>query len=558
MDKYKYHGKSYEGFETLAEPVKKSFHYQIRILCAFMIFHFILYISSLVYFYDNYTIRTSFHWLFCKGVSVFFPYAPMLYIQPDGTELIVNAKEISTNQKLSTFANYYLWEMLYLFRNCGIIYLPYLIIIIWARKRSRKLSNKKFVSGANLISSKQFKRKVRKKKDKLNIPCGKVKMPLSSESKHCLMMGIDSARDIFVCQLIQHLKKNNQKCIVYDPLGNYLSRFYNPETDYIFNPIDTRTLGWTLINEIETEMDIDAITSCLLSDISNAAIKESVKSIYSGIFKACRFKKKDKNMDIYKLLSGDFKSISESMKGIDAAKEGYRHIKDHSSRHAMSVFPVITQYAKCFEYMKKNDGPFNIKKWLKQPGGSIFVSSNLNYHDKLTPVLTLFLDLLCQRLLSFSAKLDHSVYYIFNNFISLKKKNYLMRMLLASELKGGRVFLGCSDFDQIDDVYRQDGRHMIVSNCGNYIFFQITNPVSAKRCSEIIGETEFFESKKQLIGIDKELQKKREPLIFATDFINMDINKAVVRFSGYKPLITTFPNCSFKEKELPFIKKTDL
>jgi len=371
------------------------------------------------------------------------------------------------------------------------------------------------------------------------------------------MMGVESARELFVCQLIQHLKKNNQKIIVYDPSGTYLSKFYNPETDYIFNPIDKRTLGWSVINEIESSLDSDAIASCLLSDSSNAEMKANVKSVYSGIFSACIHNKKTRNTDIYDLLCSDFPSISQSLKDIDGAKKGYRHISDPSSRHAMSVFSVVSQYAKCFEYMSYNDGPFKIKQWLKQPGGSIFVSSELNSHDKLTPVLTLFLDLLCQRLLSLSEKLNHSIYYILNDFISLKRKNYLIRMLLASGTKGGKIFLGCKDFDQVDNVYTRDNRHMIVNNCGNYIFFRNPNPLSAKICSEIIGETEFFESGKTLTGTSQQLQKKREPLVFATDFMNMDTAKAVVRFSGYDPLITTFPQNSFIEKTSPFIRKKD-
>ena len=500
MDKYRFYGKSYEGFETLVEPVKKSFRLQVRIFWALLIFHSILFFASIMYFYDDYTIRTSFQWLICKGISDFFPYTPMSYMQPDGTRLIISAQELINHPQISSFARYYLYQMLYILGYCSIIYLTAPLFLIWVRKRSRQFSQQLYMSGANLISAKQYNAMVRKKKDKTDIPCGKIKIPVSSESKHCLMMGVESARELFVCQLIQHLKKNNQKIIVYDPSGTYLSKFYNPETDYIFNPIDKRTLGWSVINEIESSLDSDAIASCLLSDSSNAEMKANVKSVYSGIFSACIHNKKTRNTDIYDLLCSDFPSISQSLKDIDGAKKGYRHISDPSSRHAMSVFSVVSQYAKCFEYMSYNDGPFKIKQWLKQPGGSIFVSSELNSHDKLTPVLTLFLDLLCQRLLSLSEKLNHSIYYILNDFISLKRKNYLIRMLLASGTKGGKIFLGCKDFDQVDNVYTRDNRHMIVNNCGNYIFFRNPNPLSAKICSEIIGETEFFESGKTLTG----------------------------------------------------------
>jgi len=556
MEKYKFQGKSYEGFETLFDPVKKSFRLQVRLFSALLILQTSLFIFIIWYLYDDYTIRASVQWLLCKGISIFFPYTPMSFMEPDGTKTIIFAQDILNHKQLSAFAHYYLNQMLTIFEYCALIYLAYPFLLMWSRNRSRKLSHKKYLSGANLISSKQFKKMVRKAHDQTNIPCGSIKMPVASESKHTLIMGVaDSARSTYFCQLIHHLKKNNQKMIVYDPGGKYLSRFYNPSTDYIFNPIDKRTLGWSIINEIESDLDSDAITSCLLSDITSAEMKEIAKSVYSGIFSACLQTKKNKNTDIYNLLSGDFPSISQALMDIKEAKKGYRHISDPSSRHAMSVFSVVSQYAKCFEYMSYNDGSFRIKQWLKQPGGTVFVSSDLNSHDKLMPVLTLFLDLFFQRLLSLSENLSYPVYYILDEFISLKRKNYLQRMLLTSALKGGRVFLGCQDFDQIDILYTRDNRQMIVNNCGNHIFFRLTNPLSAKICSEIIGETEFIESGKTITGISPQMQKKREPLIFPTNIMNLNLRQALVRFAGYEPLMTTFSTNTFSEKSLPLVRK---
>jgi type IV secretory pathway TraG/TraD family ATPase VirD4 len=204
--------------------------------------------------------------------------------------------------------------------------------------------------------------------------------------------------------------------------------------------------------------------------------------------------------------------------------------------------------------MRFNDGQFRMRKWLNDPGGCIFISTDLKAHDKLMPVLTLFLDLLFQRLLS-SEKLNHPVYYILNDFISLKRANYLQRMLLASASKGGRVFLGCQDFDQIDKVYDRDDRYLIVNNCGNFVFFRITNPVSAKICSDIIGETEFVETGRTLTGASKQLQKKREPLLFPTDIMNMNPRFAIARFSGYDPVMTSFTKNKYPVKIQNLIRK---
>jgi len=539
MESYKNLKRSYEGFNTLVDPLQKSVRLHLRIISALLILHVGLFVGVLLLFYDPYTVRASFQWLLCQAICVFFPLTPMQYMEPDGTLIIRTAEEIYNSPQLFEFALYYLYDMRNTFLWCMAIYLLYPFFLIWTRRRGESLSNKLHVSGANLITDKQYRQQLRRNKDKTNIPCGKVKMPVSAEAKHCLMLGVgDSARKEFVGQLIGHLKKRNDKAIIYDPGGAFIDNYFDEQSDFIFNPVDSRTLGWTLTNEIDSKMDIDAITSCLLSDLNDS--KDAVKAVYAGVLSACLHKKKGLNTDIYDLLSGSFPSISNALEGIGSAQKGYRYISDPTSRHAVAIFSIVAQYAKCFEMMTYNDGPFAMKDWLFKPGGMIFVNTELNAHDKLMPVLTLFLDLMCQRLLSFKNNLDHPVFYIFNDFVSLKRKNYLLRMLMASGGKGGRVFLGCHDFDQIDAVYGRDTRQLMVNNCGNHLFFKIANPVSAKISSDLIGETEFFETGRTLTETSSSMSKKREPLVFATDLMNMPLNEAVVRFSGYDPLITQF------------------
>ncbi|ETR66821.1 MAG: hypothetical protein OMM_05468 [Candidatus Magnetoglobus multicellularis str. Araruama] len=444
MEKYKTLKRSYEGFDTLIDPVKKSIHLQVRVFVVLFIIHFMAFCCLTYLFFDAYTIRASIQWLLCKVLCEFFPLTPMSYMASDGNTIIFTAQQIYENPQMEQFAKYYLYQILIVYVFCCAIYTLYPFLLMWLRNRAQNLSNKQHVSGANLVTAKQYKKMLNKKKDQTNIPCGKVKMPVSSEPKHCLMLGVnDSARKIFIAQLIAHLKKNNEKAIIYDSGGTFSKQFYQQDTDFIFNPVDKNTLGWSLVNEIsekDAEMDMDAITSCLLAELRSDN-KEAVKSVFAGIFAACIHRKRMANTDIYQLVSSDFPSISNALKGIETAKKGYRHIAEPSDRYAKGIFASVTQYSKCFEFMTYNDGPFSMKQWLHQPGGIIFVTTDLNAHDKLSPVLTLFLDLICQRLLSLDQPLSHPAYYIFDDFVSLKKKIICSACYWLLDQKVGGFFL---------------------------------------------------------------------------------------------------------------------
>ncbi len=49
------------------------------------------------------------------------------------------------------------------------------------------------------------------------------------------------------------------KGIVYDNKGEYFAEFFDPEKDMLFNPLDQRSLGWNLFNELCSYPDLTGL-----------------------------------------------------------------------------------------------------------------------------------------------------------------------------------------------------------------------------------------------------------------------------------------------------------
>lgn len=44
--------------------------------------------------------------------------------------------------------------------------------------------------------------------------------------------------------LLPQIRKRGDKAIIVDVTGSYISRYYNKKTDFILNPLDTRSQFW--------------------------------------------------------------------------------------------------------------------------------------------------------------------------------------------------------------------------------------------------------------------------------------------------------------------------
>jgi type IV secretory pathway TraG/TraD family ATPase VirD4 len=77
-----------------------------------------------------------------------------------------------------------------------------------------------------------------------------------------------------------------QRVVIYDYKSDYLSKFYRPKKDIIFNPLDARGLEWNLFNEIKTRMDIDAIAASLIPppiSTSDPFWNDAARGVFAGI-----------------------------------------------------------------------------------------------------------------------------------------------------------------------------------------------------------------------------------------------------------------------------------
>ncbi|MBA2611511.1 MAG: type IV secretion system DNA-binding domain-containing protein, partial [Bacteroidetes bacterium] len=80
------------------------------------------------------------------------------------------------------------------------------------------------------------------------------------ETSHILITGTTgSGKTNAFHVLLPQIRKRQNRAIVVDVTGDYVSRYYDPMTDIILNPLDTRSLSWNPWADCELDAHYDVL-----------------------------------------------------------------------------------------------------------------------------------------------------------------------------------------------------------------------------------------------------------------------------------------------------------
>lgn len=372
-------------------------------------------------------------------------------------------------------------------------------------------------------------------------------------------------------QIVSILRERNEKAIIYDFKGDYLCKFYDPSRDFIFNPLDQRCVDWNVFNEIETSMDIDSVATSLIPPAiahTDPFWNDAARDVFAGILHFLYREGKILNSDIWTAVTAPGEDIADWLKRTPGGERGFRYIEDASSKQALSVFAVMMQYVKPFEFMAKTQGDFSLKRFIEnnQNGGFIFVTSYAEIEATLRPILSLMVDLLGRRLLSLHDDYNRRVFFILDEFGTLQRLSTIQKLLTLSRSKGGSVWISIQDVGQLDQIYGHSGRQTIVNACSSSLIFSVADPETANFLSARIGDTEYWQTEESWTSGTEDTRdsftlsrkKKTEKLILPSQIQSLNELRGFLQLAGYNPALIDIKVKDFKDVTQSFLCRDDL
>lgn len=403
------------------------------------------------------------------------------------------------------------------------------------------------------------------------IQFGRVRLPISEEIKQCFMVGKPgSGKTNAFNHAIDKLRKRQQKMIVHDYKGDYVEKFYNPNTDILFNPLDQRSAGWCLFNDCQSVMDIEGFAASLIPEAlpgKDPYWNNAARDVMVGVLRYCYTNNKRTNQDIWNTCILPTVQLYHLLHNTKGGERGAKHIEDSSSTATANIMSGLMQYIKVFEYMAPMHGDFSITQWIedKQTTSIIFVTNYERLQHTLNPMISLFIQTAGSVLLSQSDDLNNRVFFFLDEFGQLQNMSTIKTLMTASRSKGGSVFIGVQDIGQIDKIYQHETRSTILNSASNRIIFNCKDHETAKFFSKDIGETEYYEvvetQSLAMSGGDRittSKQRRKEPLVTPEDIQSLPDLACFVSIGHYNITFTKFQYKLFPKISEAFVQRPEL
>lgn len=465
-------------------------------------------------------------------------------------------------------------------KHLYIIPITYLITLVYFKRMSHVNTEKRYVRGSQISNRKEFNKKVKKNNDKAVLPFGAFKeksivldlakviektqyapharmvkrhfqhtlrMPRDIEGEHTKIIGRPgTGKTVLLTAIIEELEKTNSKAIILDSKGDLIEMFYNPETDYIFNPFDMRSILIDIFGILKTDMDINAMAASVVPAVKSSSSADpyfnlSARDVFAGVLHSLHYESFTSNEDIWELLSADTKTIESALKGSPRSAMGYKHIEGAEDKTTKSIISVMMGYCKVFQYIKNNEKPFDLNKWVESGTGRIFITNNEQVKETLNPILSMFLDAIIRKLLSMPDDRERDIYFLLSEIGKQNRLNCLTDLLTQGRSKGAKVFLEFQAKSQMVKHYGKEDAETILNSCGTTVILGASDEEAAKKSAESLGEIEYEKIHKTSSmgvssfkdGVSFSERTQKELLFLPAQILNLPKLNAIVKFANY-------------------------
>ena len=374
--------------------------------------------------------------------------------------------------------------------------------ILYFRYKAAKINSPEHKRGAKLIKAKQLNRKLRKKYGQGDIPLSKeIVLPYDLENRHVFLVGgTGTGKTSILINVLQKLRQRGEKTVIFDIKGDFCSLFYNQDTDIIFNPLDQRTVRWTLFNDLVNSKAAKDMARSFVPPASGSDaaqfFHEAAKSLLAAILIIlAKDRKTAKNKEIYKIMTLPLPKLQKFLSKHPEGLAAYSYIEKADSQQATGVKATLMQHAESFEDLQNIDGDFSFRRWIREDGpGFLFLPVPPQYRESLSPAMTTVVNILIQEMLGLADNLDRRRFFVLDELGALNKLPALIKGLTLGRSKGLSIWSGIQDFGQIDSIYGKEARETIWNNSVTKVILRVDSPYCAEYLAKSLGQSEMEES----------------------------------------------------------------
>lgn len=418
-------------------------------------------------------------------------------------------------------------------------------------------SGGQYIRGARVVASKSLKRMLFINKDVSKFTIGETPIKKDSEMQHIILLGspgVGKTQAIF--EILDKVKQEGQKAIIYDVEGVYTKRYYNKSKDFILNPLDVRDAKWSPWSDMLGKMNIASLASSLIADVNGMADPfwhQAARTIFEeAMERLIEEGREDTEVLLDLLCRQGIEDLQEVLKNTFAESL----VASEIEKTALSVKSILTANLKRLEFLCKDNANFSIREWIKKEDDSwLFITSREDMHEALKPIITAYIDIVSNCLLTLDEDRERRIWFVTDEIHTIGQSSSYMQLAARGRKRGVCIVTGLQSMRQMDDVFGKNGAEKISGMFSTRVYFRNSDLETARWISKSLGEQEIYEytegesygSHEMRDGVNLSKQKRTTDLVMKEEVMQLPDLTAYMKILGDYPL--TKIQIKFKESK---------
>ena len=412
-------------------------------------------------------------------------------------------------------------------------------------RTGRGLGSNEYLRGARFGTAAQVKRLLwRQRKGSFSI--GGVPIPDAFEPEHVLLCGAPgTGKTNLIVKMLEGIRKEGKRAIVYDTAGTFVEKFYRPSKDVLLNPLDKRTSRWSPWGDVPRDYHYDQIAESTIPDKMGDSFwaKAARGTLVAVLRKLAHRQEMLVSILLDRLLRSKLKDLAAFAAGTDAAA----FISVEGERTSAGIQAELASVMRSFSYLDDTRRGLSIRNWVanEKDDGWLFITVKADQLPSLRPLITVWLDIAISAIMSLSPDRRRRLYCVIDELPTLQKLPSLSDFLARARKYGGCGILGFQSYPQLEATYGIQDAAAITGYCSTWVALRANDTPTAKHVSENLGQVEQVEANEGMSygvndmrdGVNLSRMQVTRPLVLHTEVTNLPNLSGFLRFGRNLPVV---------------------
>jgi hypothetical protein len=314
-----------------------------------------------------------------------------------------------------------------------------------------------------------------------------LRIPREEETKHILVHGVTGAgKSLAMMYMLEEVYRREHIAIVHDPTGEYVERFYSRERgDIILTQTDERAPSWNPSDEVEHETEALAIAQAFFPDQPRESpfFLHGVRKLLAHLFRL--------GLSVEQLI--ELLCYPDRIDRLVAGTPYESLIRQSAAAQREGMMGTLSQVAdplRLLKTPKDTNWKWTVRDWVKNPKGSLFITSTGETREALRPLHSALLDLLFLWMHNRGTQSKRvPVWFLLDELASLHRLPQLEEALTMNRKSNNTIVLGLHGKAQLETFFGHISETMIATPW-TALFFKTNEPNTAEWISRYLGQQE--------------------------------------------------------------------